>query len=425
MERVFIAVPQYRIMPIEKEMELAETFGFKNWRPLGFHPKFTQSLGRFKSMKYGAGSELNVLRGDSMIERARSSLFGTWLEQWNNGNKFEYFMQIDEDIEFPADAIPKLIDSGKPFIGAAYAYKAKQGPKTGKSVCKYFPDEVPDEKGVMKIKWLSGGFVLCHYEMLFEMMRKYPELRYDSFTEFRNRKCTESFLFWLPLVYIIHDEEKWNGKKIFLSEDYAFAQRAVDAGFDNYEDTSIKLVHWDGVQPFRIGTEETELNQDGIPGWMNKIELDWLAEKAKSMESIVEIGSWKGRSTKVLLQNCPGTVYSVDHFKGSPRSTEELAAAHGKDGIYREFMKNVGHFPNLRVMKMDSLEAAKSLDGQKFDMIFVDGDHNFNPFMEDLKVWLPKCKKLIAGHDYPEVLYAVHQVLGEVKTHGTIWFKYL
>jgi hypothetical protein len=424
MLRVFIAVPQYKIMPIEKENELAEAFGFKNWRPLGFHPKFTESLGNFKKSRYGSGSELNILRGDSMIERARASLFGTWLEQWRKGNKFEYFMQIDEDIEFPRDAIPRLIESGKPFIGAAYAYKAKQGHKVGKSVCKYLPDQIVDERGVAKIKWLSGGFVLCHHEMLFEMMRKYPELRYDSITEFRGDQTNESYIFWLPLVHTITDG-KLNGKKIFLSEDYAFAQRAIDAGFDNYEDTTIRLTHWDGLQSYRVGTEETELNQDGIPGWMNRSELEWLGKTARSMDSIVEVGSWKGRSTKVLLENCPGTVYSIDHFRGSKNATEELAQSYGEDGLYKEFMKNVGHFPNLKVMKMSSLEAAEKMNGQKFDLVFIDGDHSFNAVFADIQAWLPKCKKIIAGHDYQEVIYSVHQLLGNVNVVGSIWYKEL
>jgi predicted O-methyltransferase YrrM len=35
-------------------------------------------------------------------------------------------------------------------------------------------------------------------------------------------------------------------------------------------------------------------------------------------------------------------------------------------------MTNVGHFKNLRVLKMSSAEAAEQLKDEKFDLIFID-----------------------------------------------------
>jgi hypothetical protein len=65
-------------------------------------------------------------------------------------------------------------------------------------------------------------------------------------------------------------------------------------------------------------------------------------------------------------------------------------------------MANVGHFPNLKVLKMDSTEAAKQFELKSVDFIFVDGDHDFQPFKKDLEAWVPICKKLICGHDLGE-----------------------
>ena len=210
------------------------------------------------------------------------------------------------------------------------------------------------------------------------------------------------------------------GDQVLLSEDYAFCERARESGFDIFLDTKIKLVHWAGTIGYTVGAGAEEMNKDGIPGWMDEEELAWLSEKAKGMESIVEIGSWKGRSTKVLLENCPGIVYAIDHFKGGPDITHAIAK---KEDVYAQFMQNVGHFPNLRLMRMSSEEAIPHFQNKSIDMGFVDGDHSRKGAKKDIEGLLPKCKKLICGHDYQEVMYTVHELLGNVQTCGSIWWK--
>jgi glyoxylase-like metal-dependent hydrolase (beta-lactamase superfamily II) len=60
-------------------------------------------------------------------------------------------------------------------------------------------------------------------------------------------------------------------------------------------------------------------------------------------------------------------------------------------------------------------------------MVFIDGDHKYESVKEDIKLWLPKTKKLICGHDYQgeDVRRAVNEVLGEVDNINNIWFKVL
>ncbi len=173
-----------------------------------------------------------------------------------------------------------------------------------------------------------------------------------------------------------------------------------------------------------------EYRNDSIPGEMLRGELNWLFKTAKNMNSIVEVGSWKGRSTHALLSGCQGIVYAVDHFKGSKTGqgncTPEKAA---QEDIFQEFLKNVGHFQNLKVYKMDSLEAAKKFKNKSVDMVFIDGDHSFESVKADIEAWLPKARKLICGHDYnessPGVKQAVKGKFGYVRTVYNIWFHYL
>ena len=151
----------------------------------------------------------------------------------------------------------------------------------------------------------------------------------------------------------------------------------------------------------------------GIDGWMRDCEMLWLYETAREMESIVEVGSWKGRSTHALLSGCTGRVVAVDTFLGSP---SEMAGAHGEaraGGILAAFTANVGHFANLQICPMSSVQAAGSFPDASVDMVFVDGEHTCDAVTADITAWLPKCKRLLCGHDWP--LVSVQQALNASK----------
>lgn len=141
----------------------------------------------------------------------------------------------------------------------------------------------------------------------------------------------------------------------------------------------------------------------GISGWMSAGELEWLFIQAQMMETIVEIGSWMGRSTHALLSGCrEGTVIAVDHFKGSASEINGAHIAAKDQDIYALFKKNVGSFPNLVVFRMESVKAASFFKDLSIDMIFLDGDHEYPQVKDDFVAWHPKCKKLFCGHDFTQ-----------------------
>jgi glycosyltransferase involved in cell wall biosynthesis len=161
-----------------------------------------------------------------------------------------------------------------------------------------------------------------------------------------------------------------------------------------------------------------------IEGWTTENELNALFNEAKKNESIVEIGSWKGRSTHALLSGNTGIVYAVDHWKG----TESDGDAHKEafvdsDAVYMQFVGNVGMFPNLKVMKMSSEEASLKFEDNSIDMVFIDGDHSYEAVKKDIELWLPKVKKIICGHDYnfKGVETAVNEAFDKINVVDTIW----
>lgn len=144
-----------------------------------------------------------------------------------------------------------------------------------------------------------------------------------------------------------------------------------------------------------------------IDGWMSDAELTWLAQQAQTHDAIVEIGSWKGRSTRALADHAKGTVYAVDTWKGQELTTEPTSLdvelrARGGEAIYQEFRANMAGLV-FYPMKMSSKEAASVLLSRVTpDMVFIDGEHAYEGVKNDIETWSPLLKDggLICGHDW-------------------------
>lgn len=179
---------------------------------------------------------------------------------------------------------------------------------------------------------------------------------------------------------------------------------------------------------------------NAIQGWMPLPELEWLSKTAETRKLIIEVGSWKGRSTKALAASTPGFVYAVDHWKGSK---DELDSSHaeaawlGPDGLYNIFAANLAaEIASGKVIpiRADSEAAvpilAKALGDRKADMIFIDCDHSYEAVKRDILAYRPLLADggILCGHDYepggPGVIQAVNELVpGFSKGGGTIWYR--
>lgn len=167
-------------------------------------------------------------------------------------------------------------------------------------------------------------------------------------------------------------------------------------------------------------------------GWMEPQELLWLHDHAKSANRVLEVGSWKGRSTHALCagnRKNGGTVWAVDHFGGAA-DEHDLTYGADSDQVYREFCENLKGFENLRVRRADSLSASKGFPENYFDLLFIDGTHLEDPVRADILAWAPKVKGggILCGHDFsetwPGVCAAVRSTVGEPDgVCGSIWYK--
>lgn len=155
-----------------------------------------------------------------------------------------------------------------------------------------------------------------------------------------------------------------------------------------------------------------------------------MFEFAQRMQSIAEIGCWKGRGTHALLSGCKGTVTAIDPFDPVIYGNPERKLSQGRD-IFKEFSDNMARFKNLRIWRMASEDVATE---EKFDMVFLDGQKSYSAYLQDIKRWLPRTTKVIAGYDYRNeepvgVQQAVEETFSSVPSRVNvfekIWYKIL
>ena len=132
-----------------------------------------------------------------------------------------------------------------------------------------------------------------------------------------------------------------------------------------------------------------------IPGWLTDEEGEALYELARSCRGngvIVEIGSWKGKSTVCLgLGSRAGNlvpVYAIDPH------------ADYRFGDFKTNVERAGIADLVRPIASLSQAAADGFD-EPIELLFVDGSHEYDLVLEDFEEWVPKVVDggCIAFHD--------------------------
>ena len=137
-----------------------------------------------------------------------------------------------------------------------------------------------------------------------------------------------------------------------------------------------------------------------IPGWLTDEEGEALYELARTCRgdgAIVEIGSWKGKSTVCLgLGSRAGhsaRIYAID-----PHADHRF-------GDFKTNVERAGIAELVTPIASLSQAAADDFD-EPIELLFVDGSHEYDLVLEDFEKWVPK---VIDG--------------GWVAFHDTTWTK--
>jgi predicted O-methyltransferase YrrM len=132
-----------------------------------------------------------------------------------------------------------------------------------------------------------------------------------------------------------------------------------------------------------------------VPGWLTDEEGEALYELARACTGkgvIVEIGSWKGKSTVCLAlgsrEGASVPVYAVDPH------------ADYRFGDFRNNIERAGIAELVRPVASLSQPAAGKFD-EPIELLFVDGAHEYDLVLEDFEKWVPKVVEggWVAFHD--------------------------
>lgn len=166
-----------------------------------------------------------------------------------------------------------------------------------------------------------------------------------------------------------------------------------------------------------------------IPGWMSERELTWLATQAKQCDIIIEVGCYKGRSTRALADNTWGTVLAVDSWAGPMYLEDGDSLLQVDTYVMPEFLYNLrDHISYGRVFPNRVFFSGFQFHSLA-DMIFLDDDHRYKNVHAHIKKALTLLKSggIISGHDYghptwPGVKQAVDELLEDVQFEEMIWW---
>ncbi len=155
-----------------------------------------------------------------------------------------------------------------------------------------------------------------------------------------------------------------------------------------------------------------------IPGLLYGDEDKWLFTTARSLPdsaNLVEVGSYKGRSTSCLAFGCRGSkkrVFAVDSFDGNDWDFRE-------HGFFQEFRQNIdrcGLSQYVEPVVGLSSEVAKTWN-KSIHLLFIDGSHRYEDVLADFAGFFPHvvARGIVAFHDvneyWPGVLKAWHETI--------------
>lgn len=143
--------------------------------------------------------------------------------------------------------------------------------------------------------------------------------------------------------------------------------------------------------------------------------------------TIVEIGTWKGKSAAIMGAACRGTkrkVFTIDNFRTDIYPQGRIFEKEVREYFARDKVEHVV------LLVGDSANFALKWRRKPIDMIFIDGEHKYEAVKADIENWLPHIKKegFMLFHDYDShegVKPAVDEAIGKgllekVKQEGTL-----
>jgi predicted O-methyltransferase YrrM len=141
--------------------------------------------------------------------------------------------------------------------------------------------------------------------------------------------------------------------------------------------------------------DETLAAVAGVDGWMTDGQARRLYDAAAAVAApglIVEIGSFRGRST-IVLASAAGEgveVVAIDPHAGNDRGPQEIDGfveqAEDDHDVFTRNLADAGVSPRVRHLRRFSDAAHAEVHGQ-IDVLYIDGAHRYGPALHDIREW--------------------------------------
>lgn len=149
-------------------------------------------------------------------------------------------------------------------------------------------------------------------------------------------------------------------------------------------------------EPVNVASlDEVRAKIADVEGWLTAGQAQMLFEAAREVAAggrIVEIGSFRGRSTIVLASvAAPGVeVVAIDPHAGNDRGPQEIegfeAAAADDHEVFLSNLAAAGVSERVRHVRSFSSAALDAVDGS-ISLLYIDGAHRFGPARADIRDW--------------------------------------
>lgn len=142
-------------------------------------------------------------------------------------------------------------------------------------------------------------------------------------------------------------------------------------------------------------------------GWFSDQEGGFYKETVSHYPAgtLVEIGSYLGRSLSYVLQTCRALgieVYAVDLWVPLGEVFVKFGFPPGTLDRFQANMKRLGFEHDVHVLQSDSLRAAGHFKDESVDIIMLDTLHTYEQTHQEIEAWMPKLKRggSFLFHDY-------------------------